>query len=81
MIIVNANIGSQMVLAMKIVSLAFDLDSGTVSELPNFSEYVGYSLHVGTVIFGPWTSYQSYAVVPGLRDRKMVSRHTFMICT
>ena len=51
-----------MVLAMKLISLAFDLDSGAVRDLPSFWDYVGYLFHVGTVIFGPWISYHDYTV-------------------
>uniref|UniRef100_A0A4W5MZ60 Porcupine O-acyltransferase like n=1 Tax=Hucho hucho TaxID=62062 RepID=A0A4W5MZ60_9TELE len=52
--------GSQMVVAMKGISLAFDLDRGTVPAVPNPLEFTGYILFVGTVIFGPWVSYSSY---------------------
>uniref|UniRef100_A0A8C7QWG3 Uncharacterized protein n=1 Tax=Oncorhynchus mykiss TaxID=8022 RepID=A0A8C7QWG3_ONCMY len=52
--------GSQMVLAMKGISLAFDLDRGTVPAVPNSLEFTGYILFVGTVIFVPWVSYSSY---------------------
>lgn len=52
--------GSQMVVAMKAISLAFDLDKGTVGILPSPAEFLGYVLFVGTVIFGPWISFSSY---------------------
>lgn len=52
-----------MMLAMKLISLAFDLDSGAVRELPGIWDYAGYVLHVGSVIFGPWISYQDYAAL------------------
>ncbi|KAJ8016375.1 hypothetical protein DPEC_G00006560 [Dallia pectoralis] len=52
--------GSQMVVAMKALSLAFDLDRGTVLALPSPLEFTGYIVFVGTVIFGPWISYLSY---------------------
>ncbi|XP_033642309.1 protein-serine O-palmitoleoyltransferase porcupine-like [Asterias rubens] len=52
--------GAQMILVMKIISLAFDLDQGVVSELPDFMAYLGYTFNIGTVIFGPWISYSSY---------------------
>uniref|UniRef100_A0A673ZY70 Protein-serine O-palmitoleoyltransferase porcupine n=1 Tax=Salmo trutta TaxID=8032 RepID=A0A673ZY70_SALTR len=52
--------GSQMVVAMKGISLAFDLDRGTVPAVPNPLEFTGYILFVGTVVFGPWVSYSSY---------------------
>ena len=49
-----------MILAMKLISLAFDLDSGAVRGVPNFFHYGGYLFHVGSVLFGPWLSYQDY---------------------
>ncbi|PVD24900.1 hypothetical protein C0Q70_15393 [Pomacea canaliculata] len=49
-----------MILSMKIISVAFDYGSGAIIDLPNMAEYVGYCFHVGTVIFGPWISYQDY---------------------
>ncbi|XP_068454478.1 protein-serine O-palmitoleoyltransferase porcupine-like [Clinocottus analis] len=52
--------GSQMVVAMKAISLAFDLDRGTVGTLPSLAEFLGYVLFVGTVVFGPWISFSTY---------------------
>ncbi|KAK7503550.1 hypothetical protein BaRGS_00005089 [Batillaria attramentaria] len=52
--------GAQMVLSMKIISLAFDFGSGAIIDLPNIFEFTGYCFHVGTVIFGPWVSYEDY---------------------
>uniref|UniRef100_A0A3Q3LVA1 Protein-serine O-palmitoleoyltransferase porcupine-like n=1 Tax=Mastacembelus armatus TaxID=205130 RepID=A0A3Q3LVA1_9TELE len=52
--------GSQMVVAMKAISLAFDLDRGAVGSLPSAAEFLGYVLFVGTVVFGPWISFASY---------------------
>ncbi|XP_057711666.1 protein-serine O-palmitoleoyltransferase porcupine-like [Corythoichthys intestinalis] len=52
--------GSQMVVAMKAISLAFDLDRGVVSTLPTPIEFLGYVLFVGNVVFGPWISYATY---------------------
>uniref|UniRef100_A0A8C4F974 Uncharacterized protein n=1 Tax=Dicentrarchus labrax TaxID=13489 RepID=A0A8C4F974_DICLA len=52
--------GSQMVVAMKAISLAFDLDRGAVGTLPSPAEFLGYVLFVGTVVFGPWISFSSY---------------------
>ncbi|KAK3539370.1 hypothetical protein QTP70_003857 [Hemibagrus guttatus] len=53
-------IGSQIVVAMKAISLAFDLDKGTVENVPSPVEFMGYIYFVGTVIFGPWISFSSY---------------------
>ncbi|XP_068186572.1 protein-serine O-palmitoleoyltransferase porcupine-like [Antennarius striatus] len=52
--------GSQMVVAMKAISLAFDLDRGTVPALPTPAAFLGYVLFVGSVVFGPWISFNSY---------------------
>ncbi|XP_033825122.1 protein-serine O-palmitoleoyltransferase porcupine-like isoform X2 [Periophthalmus magnuspinnatus] len=52
--------GSQMVVAMKAISLAFDLDRGVVSSVPSPVEFMGYIYFVGTIVFGPWISFNSY---------------------
>lgn len=52
-----------MVIVMKVVSVGFDLDSSSLSRLPNILEMVGYTLNPGTVIFGPWISFSSYKKV------------------
>nr|XP_057907768.1 protein-serine O-palmitoleoyltransferase porcupine-like isoform X1 [Doryrhamphus excisus]XP_057907769.1 protein-serine O-palmitoleoyltransferase porcupine-like isoform X1 [Doryrhamphus excisus] len=60
--------GSQMVVAMKAISLAFDLDRGAVTAWPTPTEFLGYVLFVGNVVFGPWISFSSYkASVAGRR--------------
>lgn len=63
--------GSQMVVAMKAISLAFDLDRGVVASVPSPVEFMGYIYFVGTVIFGPWISFNSYK--EALEGRKLVS--------
>ncbi|XP_071082740.1 protein-serine O-palmitoleoyltransferase porcupine-like [Haliotis cracherodii] len=55
--------GAQMILSMKIISVSFDLGNGTVTSLPTIFEFLGYSLNVGTVVFGPWVSYQDYMTI------------------
>ena len=45
---------------MKIISLGHDVGKGLVTDVPNIFEYMGYCFHVGTVIFGPWISYEQY---------------------
>lgn len=60
-----------MVVAMKAISLAFDLDRGVVTSVPSPIEFMGYIYFVGTVIFGPWISYNSYK--EALEGRKLVS--------
>lgn len=60
-----------MVVAMKAISLAFDLDRGVVASVPSPIEFMGYIYFVGTVIFGPWISFNSYK--EALEGRKLVS--------
>lgn len=64
------NPGSQMVVAMKAISLAFDLDRGAVSSFPTMLDFFGYICFAGTVIFGPWISFSSYR--DAVDGRKMV---------
>lgn len=49
-----------MIVAMKAVSLAFDLDRGEIPALPSPLEFMGYIYFVGTVVFGPWLPFRSY---------------------
>lgn len=49
-----------MIVAMKAVSLGFDLDRGKVGAVPSPVEFMGYLYFVGTIVFGPWISFQSY---------------------
>lgn len=69
--------GSQMVVAMKAISLAFDLDRGVVASVPSPVEFMGYIYFVGTVIFGPWISFNSYK--EALEGRRLVSAAEGMI--
>jgi len=63
-----------MVLVMKLISLAFDLDKGVISR-PNILEYFGYSVSVSSVIFGPFMTYTDYCQI--LEGKKMVSNSRF----
>ena len=58
-----------MVLVMKLISLAFDLDKGVTSR-PNILEYFGYSVSVSSVIFGPFMTYSDYCQL--LARKRMV---------
>uniref|UniRef100_A0A452RDC0 Protein-serine O-palmitoleoyltransferase porcupine n=1 Tax=Ursus americanus TaxID=9643 RepID=A0A452RDC0_URSAM len=51
---------AQMIVAMKAVSLGFDLDRGEVGAVPSPMEFMGYLYFVGTIVFGPWISFHSY---------------------
>ena len=64
-----------MVLVMKLISLAFDLDKGVVSR-PNILEYFGYSVSVSSVIFGPFMTYTDYCQI--LVGKRMVSNPRFL---
>lgn len=44
---------------MKVIALSFDVASDK-HDIPRFDGYLGYAFCVGTVIFGPWTSYHDY---------------------
>ncbi|XP_069603995.1 protein-serine O-palmitoleoyltransferase porcupine isoform X3 [Ranitomeya imitator] len=61
--------GAQMIVAMKAVSLGFDVDRGSVRSIPSPVEFMGYVYFVGTVIFGPWISFTSY--LDAVNGRKM----------
>ncbi|XP_059171792.1 protein-serine O-palmitoleoyltransferase porcupine-like [Physella acuta] len=53
--------GAHIILSMKIISLGVDIgEEGSVLNLPNIVEYMGYCFNVGTVVFGPWVSYRQY---------------------
>ncbi|KAM3617820.1 uncharacterized protein V6R79_011625 [Siganus canaliculatus] len=70
--------GSQMVVAMKAISLAFDLDRGVVTSVPSPVEFMGYIYFVGTVIFGPWISFNSYK--EALEGRKLSFSWLLKVC-
>ncbi|KAJ0036116.1 hypothetical protein NQD34_004793 [Periophthalmus magnuspinnatus] len=69
--------GCQMVVAMKVISLAFDLDSGAVSQMPSLPQFLGYVLFVGSAVFGPWTSFSHYM---NAVDGKALSLSWFLAC-
>ncbi|XP_068718804.1 protein-serine O-palmitoleoyltransferase porcupine-like [Montipora capricornis] len=54
--------GSQMVLVMKLISLAFDIDKAVIGR-PNIVEYFGYTLSVSSIIFGPFLTYSDYCQI------------------
>lgn len=68
-----------MVVAMKAISLAFDLDRGVVTSVPSPIEFMGYIYFVGTVIFGPWISFSSYK--EALEGRKLVNVFQYLTGT
>ena len=66
-----------MVVTMKAISLAFDLDRGAVGTFPSPAEFLGYVLFVGTVVFGPWISFSSYK--NAVEGRKLVGSRCFLL--
>lgn len=52
--------GTQMIAAVKVISIAFDLDRKKIRQFPNFVEFWGYILCPGNVIMGPWCAYNDY---------------------
>lgn len=49
--------GTQMIVCMKLISLSFDLTTR-----PYLLAYLGYVLHMGSLIFGPWVSFQDHSL-------------------
>ncbi|XP_031630279.1 protein-serine O-palmitoleoyltransferase porcupine [Contarinia nasturtii] len=52
--------GTQMIAAVKIISIGFDIDRKLIRYSPNFLEFWGYILCPGNVIMGPWCAYNDY---------------------
>lgn len=52
--------GTQMIAAVKIISIGFDIDRKKIRYPPNFVEFWGYVLCPGNVIMGPWCAYNDY---------------------
>ncbi|KAJ8941905.1 hypothetical protein NQ318_001760 [Aromia moschata] len=54
--------GVVMIFAMKLISLADDIDNG-ITSFPTASRYFGYIFCGANIMFGPWTSFQEYVVL------------------
>nr|CAD7442192.1 unnamed protein product [Timema bartmani] len=67
--------GAQMLLVMRIISIAFDTDFGTLEHVPSPFEFMGYICCCGTCIFGPWIPYKNYI---SLCDRTPLSYKLFV---
>lgn len=52
--------GLHMIVAMKIISVAFDMKKGTIKTLLGPVEYYGYMLCPSNCLFGPWISLHTY---------------------
>lgn len=61
--------GSQMILSMKLISLSIDLDNNQITP-PKLISFLGYTLHTGSVIFGPWISFQQYTSNLSAKEKK-----------
>lgn len=55
--------GTQMIAAMKIISIGFDIDLERIKNPPEFLEFWGYVLCPGNVVMGPWASYNEYVLI------------------
>lgn len=62
----------QMLVSMRAISIGFQLDDKTLSNLPQPLPYFGYIYNVGTVSFGPWISFKDYLNIP--LNKRLVSR-------
>jgi len=65
--------GAQIVLSMKVIGVAFDLSNGSMIEFPDIFAFFGYNFCVGTVIFGPWISFNEYKHILSQHRRPIVS--------
>ena len=61
--------GALMIQMMKIVSLAFDIDSKSIP-CPSFLASLGYCFLPGTTNYGPWISFVEYEKVVSSPDRR-----------
>jgi len=51
---------AQMLVAMRAISIGFQLDEKSLTNLPHPLPYFGYLYHVGTAAFGPWIPFKDY---------------------
>ncbi|XP_046438427.1 protein-serine O-palmitoleoyltransferase porcupine-like [Daphnia pulex] len=51
---------AQMLVAMRAISIGFQLDEKILASLPKPLPYFGYLFNVGTVSFGPWIPFKDY---------------------
>lgn len=52
--------GSALIISMKVISLAFDISSTKVTDLPPVYEYCSYMLCPANCVLGPWCSFEDY---------------------
>jgi porcupine-like protein len=70
---------AQMLVAMKVISVAFDTDFGALQCLPSPAEFIGYVLCVGTCVFGPWVPYRDYISI--FNKPRWVSTAACILCS
>ena len=51
---------AQMLVAMRAISIGFQLDDKSLTNLPHPLPYFGYLYYVGTAAFGPWIPFKDY---------------------
>lgn len=52
--------GIQMIAAMKIISVAVDMDNGYMQDAPSPAAFAGYIMCPANCILGPWVSFRKY---------------------
>lgn len=52
--------GILLLLAMKVISVSFDIDNKSIKKFPSIVSYFSYCMHCGTLLFGPWVSYDDF---------------------
>ncbi|GAB6029143.1 hypothetical protein CHUAL_004920 [Chamberlinius hualienensis] len=52
--------GANMIIVMKVVSVAFDLDHQSKSTMPPLLQFISFCFSPSTIIFGPWISYSDF---------------------
>lgn len=71
--------GTQMIAAVKIISIGFDMDRKLIRYSPNFLEFWGYVLCPGNVIMGPWCAYNDYLNIFNRTKWVSLHHHSFLI--
>lgn len=68
--------GIQMVAAMKIISIAFDLESKKIAKTPTFMEFFGYLLCPANAVLGPWIPFDEHVTI--FKQFKLVRVNKFV---
>lgn len=70
--------GPALIISMKVISLAFDISSTKVAELPPAYEYCSYMLCPANCVLGPWCSFEDY--IHSYRKSKMSLKLISQVC-